>query len=109
MQRLAVREVNIDSLAGLNLDSTRGYESDRLVTLRGEKHCYFSNRKGGIGKFSNITGVAVRALPMRHVPSLTRLIKRSIIVISLGFKDPYPGKWHVFVLALLYLFECLNE
>ena len=24
-------------------------------------------------------------------------------------KGPYPGKWHVFVLALLYLFECLNE
>ena len=21
---------------------------------------------------------------------------------------PYPGKWHDFVLALLYLFECLN-
>ena len=25
------------------------------------------------------------------------------------FKGPFPGKCHVFVLALLYLFECLNE
>ena len=24
-------------------------------------------------------------------------------------KGVYPGKWHVFVLALIYLFECLNK
>ena len=26
-----------------------------------------------------------------------------------NIKGPFPGKWHVFVLALLYVFECLNE
>ena len=24
-------------------------------------------------------------------------------------EGPFSGKWHVFVLALIYLFECLNE
>ena len=24
-------------------------------------------------------------------------------------KGPYPCKWHVFVLALVYIFQCLNE
>ena len=33
------------------------------------------------------------------------LFKRDLFL----FKGPFPGKWHVFVLALLYLFEYLNE
>ena len=34
---------------------------------------------------------------------------QKLVFNVLVFKGPCPGKWHVFVLALLYLFECLNE
>ena len=41
-----------------------------------------------------------------------KIIKKSVFLFWLLYKvkkGPYPGKHHVFVLALLYLFECLNE
>ena len=34
---------------------------------------------------------------------------RSAVDIKIFIKGQYPGKWHVFDLALLYIFECLNE
>ena len=40
-----------------------------------------------------------------------RRVRRIPIYVSVKdfYKGPLPGKWHVLVLALLYLFECLNE
>ena len=36
--------------------------------------------------------------------------KKNYVILPIERNEgPYPDKWHVFVLALLYLFECLNE
>ena len=50
-----------------------------------------------------------------HLENIETIFFNLIILLllasqnSITLKCPYPGKWHVFILALLYLFECLNE
>ena len=44
---------------------------------------------------------------MHTRPRLVRIIQ--ILNNGASIKGSFPGKWHVFVLALLYIFECLNE